>query len=741
MSRERFEVTISDYNGTRENVFHMKCQHKAKSVNFSLINDCSFPNVEYVIFERCPKPNVTFAEVFRSSGIEPEKVLTFSFVSVFTGDPGDDLEEWHFQGLSNLTSLKLRGNNFQTLPPNILNYTPKLTYFQLSFNNIGSLPESFFQNTTQLKTLHLYKNKFTHLPEGLFQNLNKLANISLWSNDIEQIGPKLFYNLPSLWSLELTSNKISNLDSGVFSSLTNAGKILLDSNMIENLPEDLFWNCTNLEFIHMSNNRLTSIPSELFKETKKVYSIEFNNNMVSSLPGNLFKGLERVGKIKMKRNALKTLPAGLFSDLSKLEVLDLQSNIIEELPPGFFDNQRIMDMLILKNNSLAELPEGIFRNCAGLQELYLSHNKLSTLQSSWFPAPVTTLRELDLGSNNISFSSFANGQEISVEKNFPLLSQASLEEISLENNRITAVPQAFSISFVNLTILNLSGNDIEFVDASDLLFKSDEVVLHLEKNKIKTVNLQHINNIAAYKIIKLFIGENPLVCDCNLYWFVRIFQGKHLDGEVPQLEIRDFKEKRRDSKEQTCSYTDDDTVAEKLKWVRSEILTCRLQECPESCKCFTRTHDSMYIVDCAYQKLRNVPQIIRLEEQNLQNYSLTLNLRNNSISNLDQLQDPEYHNLVNLTIPNNSLFSLNESTLPSSLRVLDIRGNNFTYFEESVIDYFNKTDIILSLGENPWVCDCELIDLQSFLRVQEMKVSYLRIAVYHYTVENISTFI
>lgn len=715
MVPERFSVLISDYNETSESVFELRCLHGAKTVNFSLIDDCSFPNVKYVLFNRCPRPNVTFAEVFRRVGIEPENVVTFSFLSVDTGRPGEDLEEWHFRGLGNLTSLKLRGNHFQSLPPNILQYTPKLNYFQLSFNNISTLSETLFQNTTQLKILHLYENQFTHLPDGLFKNLNKLTNISLWSNNIERISHKLFQNLPSLWSLELAFNKISTLHPDAFASLPNLGKLLLVSNRIENLPESLFRNCTNLEYAHMSNNRITSMPAGLFRETKNIYSIELNNNMISSLPDDLFKGLNNLGKLKMKRNALKTLPSGLLADLPKLEVLDLQSNIIEELPSGFLDNQRITDILILKNNSLAELPEGIFKNCAGLQELYLSHNKLSILQSSWFPAPATALRKVDLGSNNISFSSFASGQEISVEENFPLLNQVNLEELSLEDNRITAVPQAFSSNFVNLTKLNLSHNDIEFVDANDLIFKSDEVALDLKYNKIRTINLQHIQNIAAYKAIDLSIAGNPLVCDCNLYWFLRILQGKDLDREIPQLQVKS-------PESLTCSYIGDETTDKQLLRVSSEMLTCSLQECPERCKCFTRTHDRMYIVDCAYQKLHEIPRIISQEKQNLRNYSLTLNLRNNSISNLDRVEDPEYRYLVNLTIPNNSLISLNESVLPDSLRVLDIRGNNFTYLEPSVIDYFNKTDITLSLGENPWICDCKLTDLQSFLRIQELKV-------------------
>ncbi|XP_063612976.1 protein toll-like [Penaeus indicus] len=715
ISPERFEVTIEDHNGTSESVFHLKCQHRAKWVDFSLIDDCSFPDVKYVIFERCPRPNVTFAEVFRGSGIKPEGVLSFTFSAVFTGQPSEDLEEWHFQGLSNLTGLKLRGNNFQSLPPNVLQYTPKLTYFQLSYNNIPTISETLFQNTTQLKTIHLMKNGFTHLPEGLFKNLNKLTNISLWDNNIERIGPKLFQNLPSLWSLELSYNNISTLDPDVFASIPNAGKILLLSNRIENLPEHLFRNCTNLEYVNMNDNRITSLPSELFRETKKIYSIELNNNMISSLPEDLFKGLSKLGKLKMKRNALKTLPSGLLSDLSKLEVLDLQSNVIEELPSGFLDSQQIMDILILKNNSLAELPEGIFKNCAGLHQLYMSHNKFSSLQSSWFPAPVTTLRELDLESNNISFSFIASGQGISVEENFPLLSQVNLEKIKLGYNRITAIPQAFSSNFVNLTELSLTHNDIEFVDASDLIFKSDEVALHLENNKIRTIDLQQIQNIVSYKVIDLFMAGNQLLCDCNLYWFLAILQGKHLDGEVPQLKVIR-------PEELNCVYAGDETTVKPLLRVSSEMLTCRLQDCSERCKCYTRPHDNMYIVDCAYQKLHDIPRIISQEEQNLHNYSLTLNLRNNSISNLDQLQNPEYRNLVNLTIPNNYLVSLNESILPDSLRVLDIHGNKFTYLEPSVVDYFNKTDITLSLGENPWVCDCKLTDLQSFLRSQELKV-------------------
>ncbi|KAK8736268.1 hypothetical protein OTU49_004904 [Cherax quadricarinatus] len=715
---QRFKVSVTDHKDYPQSVLHLTCRYDAPAINISLIEDCEFSSVKYVEFQRCPLFNTSFSEIFEQIGIRPENVTSLLFSNVGQRS-GLELEEWHLRGLKNLKNLVFEANSFTAIPPNLLEATPKLRHFSFTSNKMESLPESLFKSTPNLTEIYLYNNAFTSLPVGLFANLSKLTNLSLWENKLTELHPELLSTVPQLLSLELTHNKISQFDSGVFSNLTNLRSVLLNSNSLEFLPENIFHNCPNLEILESNFNKITSLSSELFKKSTKLKRLDFSNNQIRSLPQNIFKGLNDLAKLLLKRNGLTSLPVDIFTDLTNLEALDLQSNLLVALPSRCFDNLRQMNVLVLKNNSISELPDDIFKNCESLKKLYVSYNNLSVLQSSSFPHPRTSLELLDLANNNISFSVQSNmdsaSQLITLEEHFPLSEQTNLTLLCLSNNRIPVVSQAFTTNFPELEELDLDGNIIEYLDFNYLSFKSDNVVIKLNNNKIKSISLQDAAHTQPPKIVNVQLEGNQLSCDCNIYKFARLLQGKSFQkGE------NTFQYQVENREKITCSYPENQNLQIPVMKVNTDVLTCQVQECPNRCRCFTRPHDMMLIINCAYQGLQSIPKLTHDLVKG--NYSLTLNLSNNTITNLNGLQDSEYSSLVNLTVPNNKLSFINESVLPDHLKVLDIRGNNFTSLSKSLLEFLNSS-VTLSLGENPWHCNCDLDDLHTFLRDPNRKVT------------------
>lgn len=711
LSENRFTVKLGDVKGLPHSSFHLKCRHNAQAVNFSLIADCNFASVKYVHFQWCPLPNVSFSEVFEQISINPENVTSLSFTNI--GQRNDELQDWHLDKLRNLITLEFRDNVFRYVPPNIFSNTPNLRHLVFTANEMETLPVSLFSSTPNLTKVELYNNGFTNLPDGLFANLSNLGNISLWDNNLSEIKPELLSGVPKLWSLELTHNNISQLDPNVFVGLTELRKCLIGSNKIKELPESIFHSCPQLEILKFDNNKIAYLPDDLLKEANIMKRLEFSYNQITQIPPKLFANTKNLENLKLKRTRITTLPPKLFEGLTKLEVLDLQSNTIETLPSGIFDDLIKVDTLILHNNTLRELPDEIFKNCTSLIKLYLSHNKLSTLLDTMFPNP-SVITKLDLSHNNISFSSSSvellhGPQHITVQEYFPLVHQSWLRELSLKNNKITEMPQAMTSNLKNLTKLDLNSNLLNYLDQNDLAFQSDSIEIDLRNNQIRIINLNSMNYSFSKRKVDIYVEGNPLVCNCELYAFAKIVQENvnRKPGDAFGIRVRDVV---------NCAYPMTPDVFSQVSEIDTKSLMCKLQECVGNCTCSTRAYDDMFIVDCAYQGLHSIPKLERVHIPDDKNYSLTLILRNNSITSLKGLNDEEYEGLVNLTLPYNKLDYINETDLPETLKALDIRGNNITTLPASIMEFLNSSGVSLSLGNNPWICDCDIVKLHSFLR-------------------------
>jgi internalin A len=277
-------------------------------------------------------------------------------------------------GLTNLTSLKLWGNQLSTLPESIgeltnltslhlwknqLSILPEsigeltnLVSFHLSSNNIKALPESIGR-LTNLTFLHLRYNQISTLPESIGQ-LTNLTSLYLNNNQISTL-PESIGQLTNLTSLHLNNNQINAIP-GSIGQLINLTSLHFESNQINAIPE-LIGQLINLTSLYLSSNKLVALP-ELIGQLINLTSLYLNNNQINALPKSISQ-LTNLNSLHLERNLINTLPESI-GELINLKFLILSYNKLDALPESIGKLTNLTSLFI-DNNPLSEIPPEIVK--------------------------------------------------------------------------------------------------------------------------------------------------------------------------------------------------------------------------------------------------------------------------------------------------------------------------------------------------------------------------------------------
>ncbi|KAK4316412.1 hypothetical protein Pmani_012428 [Petrolisthes manimaculis] len=495
-----------------------------------------------------------------------------------------------------------------------------------------------------------------------------------------------------------------------------------DRNNFTKIPTNLLEATPSLQFFGLTENTLPEIPDTWFDTTPNLTTLNLRNNGITSLPENLLADLPYLTSLSLYNNELSEIQPQLLQKVSNLSYLVLAYNKITHLPSSSFAHLTNLTQLDLTSNNIKELPEDLLYNCPNLTMFIITGNQLTSLPSFLFK------RNTKL-----------------TEKHFPLSSQTNLVDLRLGDNQITSMPSALTVFFPNMARLDLSHNNIDYVDQSDLSFTSESIALSLQNNKIKTLALGDPEATQSVKKVELRLSGNPLVCDCHLYHLAKLMQKQRKTPSV----MSPFDHNRLhgnsiyttgndgltvyDAQSVTCIQGDGNNEIKVLD-IDASALTCPALDCVAPCTCFTRPSDHMFIFDCSHRGLQKPPHLALFTALHITtNSSFTyINVPNNvtilqpstTENTVSYLQPTttdnpprlllEYKILVNLT--DNDISFVNESFFPASLKVLDMRRNQLTSLPVSFLSFLNTTNATLSLGGNPWECNCALLPLFSFLR-------------------------
>ncbi|KAJ6790757.1 putative leucine-rich repeat receptor-like protein kinase [Iris pallida] len=319
----------------------------------------------------------------------------------------------------------------------------KLRHLDLSMNNFGGRPiPEFIGSIRNLRYLNLSQAGLGGLVPRQIGNLSSLQYLDLY-NDLDYFSgrvpefsiddPLWISGLSSLQHLDMGGVKFGDTSSLVeyLNMLPHIVEVRLSYCEIQSIPLSLpHVNFTRLSTLDLSRNGINSptIPSWLFNVSSLVHL---------DLSLNFFRG---------------SIPADI-QKLSSLEVLRLSSNLnLQGVIPKEVGNICKLHTLDLSyvniSRSLPELGD-VFSGCikTSLENLYLFETGLTGYLPDWLGDQLTSLKFLDLSSNNLS-----GGIPDTIG------SLSSLEALHLSNNSLSGEIPSSLQGCTGLVILDLSQN-------------------------------------------------------------------------------------------------------------------------------------------------------------------------------------------------------------------------------------------------------------------------------------------
>ncbi|PPD70910.1 hypothetical protein GOBAR_DD32210 [Gossypium barbadense] len=478
------------------------------------------------------------------------------------------------KGLKELMALEITGSPLlKEMPKDFFTEMTKLRSLNLSALGIESLPDVFrltklrrliLRNCTYLKALPKLASlkdlevfdvsgsfNLKRLQEKSFQSFHKLRFADFSGTSIEKLpivqtlanltvllvrgcvclsGLRFMKHLNKLKVLDVSgATKIKEIFYDCFTDTDNLKILDLSETDIRFLPESLgkslcdlklkgysklerlldTKNLTSLESLDLSDcSSLKGFPNNFFEHLTSLKSLDLSNSQVKSFPSHF--DLPFLRHLLLKNCSFKSLPESktfasfdelrnlVELDLSvckKLEVINLSGyKALSEIDASF-EHMSWLQVLNLSETKVSRLPK--LSNPSKLRSLIL--NNCTQLRTSPDFDILSELEELDLRGTcsltNIKAESLSCLPQLKTLR----LSKSSFEAI-----------QSYLPNLKQLEVLDLSGEDVEFVPSLDNLISLRQLLLGgcSKLNKLPPLNLLselEVLDLSGTKVLK--IGE------------------------------------------------------------------------------------------------------------------------------------------------------------------------------------------------------------------------------------------
>lgn len=258
-------------------------------------------------------------------------------------------------------------------------------------------------------------------------------------------------------------------------------------------------------------------------------------------------------------------------------------------------------------------------------------------------------------------------------------------QTDLSYNKIKKLSTSFLAEFHNQKSLDLSGNEIDEVDLTEV------------ENSI----------LASKNLLVVYLKKNPIICNCNILHFIKYIRYQ-LQNNFFEILVDRLK----------CAGPEN-FVGKLIVAVRPIDLFCPLkptnsseENCPGKCSCMVRTADQTLLINCSNTHLHEIPELSDLLLSKFE--STELDISNNHIKDLSLISST---NVKKIFAQNNKIAKLSLENIPVQLRVIDLSNNHLKEIHLAVLKKINLQ--LLKLGGNPWKCDCQTHSLHSFLKKNE----------------------
>ncbi|XP_034976762.2 trophoblast glycoprotein-like [Zootoca vivipara] len=223
---------------------------------------------------------------------------------------------------------------------------------------------------------------------------------------------------------------------------------------------------------------LTSIPAGIPGYTRNLF---ITGNQIAHIGSQDLKGLANLVTLSLASNRINTIESQAFSTLQSLRYLDLSHNLLAAIHPNAFN---------ARNNSIREL---------NLSHSLCNSSAIRFVANALAQGGFQNLSRLELPSNEIVY--LPGGM-------FSTLSK--LEHLDLRNNSLVDIKNS---TFVGL--------DLKYLD--------------LTSNSFKTLRSEALSALRRQSHLRLFLKDNPFVCNCDIEDLVNWLNQSRLVADVEKL--------------------------------------------------------------------------------------------------------------------------------------------------------------------------------------------------------------
>ncbi|XP_054750725.2 toll-like receptor 8 [Lytechinus pictus] len=248
------------------------------------------------------------------------------------------IHEWSFKGLTNLTSLYLRGNTALAYV-NVSAFTDliHLRFLDLSGCSVIKvisvyLPhlETFiFNNCTQPSWISIKTIFFQTLKSIKHVYMGNASMNSLWDGRNSGSQSSLFQGMRNLLTLDLKENPIVELRSGLFLDLILLEELNLCDCKLRWIESNTFEGLQSLKSLYLQNNELKKLPFEVLQSMGQLHSLNLDGNKLKYIDGDLFINSSKLNNLTLANNSLSVLNRSTFEPiLNSLGLIDISDNIL-----------------------------------------------------------------------------------------------------------------------------------------------------------------------------------------------------------------------------------------------------------------------------------------------------------------------------------------------------------------------------------------------------------------------------
>nr|XP_042894768.1 leucine-rich repeat-containing protein 15-like [Parasteatoda tepidariorum] len=235
----------------------------------------------------------------------------------------------------------------------------------------------------------------------------------------------------------------------------------------------------DLQNLILVQSNITTLDSgSLAGDASRVESLDLSKNCLTKVPSQALSGLKELAALSLDYNCLETLEAHVFSDLVSLLWLSLYGNRIRLIDSrAFLGTEGSLTRLNLGGNRLGQVPRYALQRLNCLQGLRLHDNNISDILVENLP---TSLCDLDLSGNDIEY--------LEAEA---FVTLKHLTALDLEDNKIRGIHEdAFKGIHDSLEWLKLGGNKLNHIPQVALRNFSHLRQLDLRCNSIPSIEAQ-----------------------------------------------------------------------------------------------------------------------------------------------------------------------------------------------------------------------------------------------------------